>query len=152
MNPTMRDAGAFHAARYGSTSTLTAAGTGDNTEVNADAIDRRGFQSVTVYLGFTATLAATKTLTLSGNLQDCSDLAGTGAADFGDALPATIVATGPGGGGVVKGTVRLGNFNLGMARTHIRAQYTPDLSASGTDTATVWLIYVLGGAEKLPAV
>jgi hypothetical protein len=148
MNPTMNDSGAYIAGRYGATGTLTAAGAGDNTEVNGEWIDRRGFHSLTVFLGYTTALTATKTLSLAANIQDATDSSGTGAADFGTPYPATVQAT---GAGTVKGVRKL-TFDLRMAASHVRVQFTPDLSHSGTDTATVWAIYVLGGAESLPAV
>jgi hypothetical protein len=148
MNPTMSDSGAYIAGRYGATGTLTAAGAGDNTEVNGDWIDRTGFQSLTVFLGYTSSLTAAKTLSLAANLQDATDTSGTGAADFGDAYASAVQATGAG----TKTGVRKLTFNLHMASSHVRIQFTPDLSHTGTDTATVWVIYVLGGAETLPAV
>ncbi|HSF40312.1 MAG TPA: hypothetical protein VLT87_11010 [Thermoanaerobaculia bacterium] len=148
MNPTMNDFGAYIAGRYAAISTLTAGGTGDATEVDGEWIDRRGFHSLSVFFIYTSSLTATKTLSLAANLQDASDSSGTGAADFGDAYAATVQATGAG----TKIGVKQLDFDLRMASSHVRIQYTPDLSHTGTDTATVAVLYVLGGAEALPAV
>ena len=81
---------------------------------------------------------------------DATSSGGSGVADFGDALAATVVATGGSGGSTVTGVVEL-DFDLTGAEAYVRAQYTPDLSATGTDTATLAVTYVLCGAESQPA-
>lgn len=137
------------AARFAAISTATAGGTGDATEKDCAYIDRQGFASLKVIIGYTATLAADKTLSIAANLQDATSLAGAGVADFGDAMASAVVATGPTGGGTVTGVVEL-DFDISGADQYVRLQYTPDLSATGTDTATLSAVYVLGGAQVQP--
>ncbi|EHJ49501.1 hypothetical protein DFW101_3505 [Solidesulfovibrio carbinoliphilus subsp. oakridgensis] len=137
------------AARFAAISAATAGGTGDATEVDGAYIDRQGFSSLKVIIAYTATLAATKTLTVAANLQDATSTAGAGVADFGAALATAVVATGPTGGGTVTGVVEL-DFDVSGADRYVRVQYTPDLTATGTDTATLSAVYVLGGAQVQP--
>ncbi len=100
-------------------------------------------------IAYTTTLAATKTLSLAANLQDATSSSGTGVADFGTALAATIVATGDTGGSTETGVVEL-DFDVSGADQYVRIQFTPDLNATGTDTASISAIYVLGGADVNP--
>lgn len=150
MHASMADAVALIAARYGAIATLTAGGTGDATEINGAYVDRLGFASVKVVVAYTATLAGGATLTIAANLQDATDDAGAAVADYGDAYAATVVATGPSGGGTVTGVVEL-DFPLYAAKRFIRAQATPDLSAANIDTARVAITYVLAGPTDGPA-
>lgn len=127
-----------------------AAGTGDNTEFNTGYVSRKGFSSCVVVIAGRATLAEGETLAVAGNLQD--DVAGDGGAvnDFGSALAATVVATGPAGGGTV-GFCKKVAFDLSGADEYIRYQCTPNLSASGTDTFDIGVGIILGGADETPA-
>lgn len=137
------------AARFAAISSATAGGTGDTTEVNGAYVDRQGFSSLKVLIPYSAVLAATKTLSIAANLQDATSSAGAGVADFGSAMASAIVATGPTGGGTVAGVVEL-DFDVSGADQYVRVQYTPDLSATGTDTANLAAVYVLGGAQVQP--
>lgn len=146
----MHDMGALLTARYGLGNTAaTAGGSGDATEVSGAWIDVTGFESIKVLVPFTTTLAATETLTFAANLQDATAIGGTGAADFGDAIAATVVATGPAGGGTVTGVVEM-DFDVSQSRGFVRVQATPDLSRGATDTAAFSVVYVLGGAMREP--
>lgn len=137
------------AARFAAISSATAGGTGDTTEVNGAYVDRQGFSSLKVLIPYSAVLAATKTLSITANLQDATSSAGAGVADFGSAMASAVVATGPTGGGTVTGVVEL-DFDVSGADQYVRVQYTPDLSATGTDTANLAAVYVLGGAQVQP--
>jgi len=150
MHPNSTDSGAGLAVRYANVgTTATAGGSGDATEVDGAWIDRQGFNSITVAIPYTATLAEDETLSVAANLQDASDSSGTGAADFGTALAATVQATGDTGGSTETGAVKL-TFDLTEADRYVRIQFTPDLSAANTDTAKLAAAYVLGGAVELP--
>lgn len=150
MHASMNNAVALIAARFGAAGVdVTAGGSGDATEVNCAWIDRRGFASLKAVVTFTTTLAAAATLTFAANLQDASDGSGTGAADFGTALPATVVATGPGGGGTVTGVVEL-DFDVTGADRYCRLQVTPNLSAANTDVLEFGVTYILAGATDNP--
>ena len=131
----------------------TAGGTGDNTAVLGTAIDRLAMAGVAlnaeIILAFSAVLAATATLTLKTvKVQDSAD--GSTWADFATFTDPGVVATGPTGGGTVAGVVKFG-VNLGSARRFVRVDYTPDLSASGTDTCQVLAVLNFGGFDRLPA-
>ncbi|MBO6511772.1 MAG: hypothetical protein JJ979_25360 [Roseibium sp.] len=86
---------------------------------------------------------------MAANLQDASDNAGANVADYGDVLESTVVAAGGSGGSTEKDTVEL-DFDLTGAKRYIRPQFTPDLSAANTDTATVSATLVLMGTRKQP--
>ena len=145
----MEDIGNFIKTVFAGFATATAGGAGDATEVDGGWIDRLGYDSLVASMGFRAVLAQTQTLTLAANLQDADDDQGTGAADFGDALAATVVATGETGGSTEVGTKEV-DFNLRGARRYVRLQFTPNLSAANTDTATVMAQAVLAGAVRSP--
>lgn len=132
----------------------TAAGSGDATEVNGQWVSRDianvGMAvSAKLVIGYEAVLAEGKTLTIAANIQDATDSSGTGVADYGTAVAATTVATGDTGGSTERGTIEL-DFDLAEANEYVRAQFTPDLSASGTDTAKVSAHWVFFGAPKGP--
>lgn len=136
----------------GGYATATAGGAGDATEVNGASIDRQALanthQSVVVAIPAVATLASGATLTIAANLQDSDN--DSDWTDFGDALAATVVATGPSGGGVRRGVAKLSQ-NISGARRYLRVQVTPNLSAAGTDTAIQSeATFVFGGGEELP--
>lgn len=144
------DIGSYLAALCGGYTTATTAGTGDNTEVDGPYLAvPQGAKSCAVWLLHRATLGAAETLALLGNLQDAADGSGTGVADYGTALSSTTAQTGAATNGL--GITKLGDFNLAGARSHLRVQFTPNLSASGTDTAHVMAVVVFGGVEELPA-
>jgi hypothetical protein len=138
------------AARHSSAGVdVTAAGAGDNVEVDGAWIDRSGLLSGKAVVVYTATLAQGETLSIAANAQDADDSSGTGAADYGAALTSTVVATGDTGGSTETGVVEL-DFDLMGARGFLRLQFTPDLSASGTDTAELAAVWILGGADEQP--
>lgn len=150
-----KDFGAYmKPVRAGAEVDVTAGGSGDATEVNGAWIDTKGFESLEAILSYTATLAATETMTLAANIQDADTIAGANAADVStqylSALSATTVATGDSGGSTETGIYSVG-VDLTMLRRFVRIQWTPNLSASGTDTAKIGSLYVLGGAKYPPA-
>jgi len=137
------------AGRYAAISTATAGGTGDATEVDGAYIDRQGFDSLKVIIAYKAVLAQGKTLSIAANLQDATSSGGAGVDDFGAAKAAGVVATGGAGGSTETGVVEL-DFDISGANQYVRVQYTPDMNASGTDTATLSAVYILGGAQVQP--
>lgn len=148
---TSRDIGAQIAGRACAAATAVAAGTGDATEVSGQWIDRQGFLSAKLIVTYQAVLAEGETISIAANLQDATDSSGTGAADFGTASADAVRATGGSGGSTERGVVEI-DVDLSAARQYVRAQFTPNLSASGTDTAILSAVLVLGGAESIPAV
>lgn len=142
------DSGAYITPRFCGAASALAAGAGDNTEVDGVYIDRQGFMSATLVIGAVATLAAAATLSLAHNLQHDADGTGAGT-DFGVVTGATVRLTG-GGGGTTERIAIAVRYNLATAMRYVRAQFTPNLSAGGTDTAIVAAILLLGGADELP--
>lgn len=137
--------------RAAANTAVTAGGGGDNTEVVGVILDRAalGFpKSCVVAIPFTATLAATQTLTVAWDIDE-GDASNLSDAEVLTSAAAQVVATGPAGGGTVTGTFEA-NVNLGGAGRYVRLNFTPNLSASGTDTAALSAVIVFGGADRLP--
>jgi hypothetical protein len=144
--------GKIAVARAGANTAVTAGGGGDNTAVTGVILDRAAFgwpQSAVFAVPFTTTLAATQSLSLntvvvqSGEASNLSDA--TTLASRANGIVASSV-----GGGTVTGVVEL-DVNLSTAGRYVRFNYTPDLSATGTDTAALSSVAVFGGAIRLPA-
>lgn len=157
----VRNIGAYITGRFcAAEADALAAGTGDATETSGAYIDRQGFHSAKVMVFYTATLAEDKTLSIASNLQDASASDGTGVADYGAVYANAVVATGDTGGSTETGVIEYDIDFLGgtqgaadgtVANRYIRIQFTPDLSATGTDTAKLYGVVILGGAEDVPA-
>jgi hypothetical protein len=131
----------------------TAGGAGDNTAITGATIDR--FEKAGIPLNaqivvlWTATLAATKTLTLKTvKVQDSAD--GSNWADFATYTDPGVVATGPTGGATLSGATEIPGVDLSSARRYVRLLFTPDLSATATDTALVVGMFNLAGYDRLP--
>lgn len=139
--------------RYAIASTAaTANGSGDNTQIVGATIDRQaaGYAlEALLAMAFTTILASTKTLTFKSVVitHDTASNMGTEAtlASFSD----VVVATDPGGGSTITGTQEY-RADLSGANRYIRFKVTPDLNASGTDTATVFGIVLLAGGQIQP--
>lgn len=122
----------------------TAAGSGDNTEVNGVTLDTNALtsraNSVLFIVDVKAVLTDAKSITVTANLQDSAD--GSSWTDITD--PATIFTVTSSGGTTETGVGTLG-YDLSRARRYVRIQATPDLSHSGTDTASICGVAVFGG-------
>jgi len=154
-----RNVGAGIAGRFGGTVAVTAGAGSDGAEVDGNWIDIKGYSSAKVVVAFAATLADTESITLAANVQDASASDGTGAADYGAVFASTLMVTSDGG------TTEIGQAEFDIdflggtqgaadgtcADQYIRVQFTPTMSASGTDTAVVTAVVVLGGADVEPA-
>jgi hypothetical protein len=133
--------------------TSTAAGTGDATSVTGLTIDRQGFgngsmpASALVGVHYETTLASGATLSIGYAVQDSAD--NSTWADYQTATYA-LAATGPSGGGAVKGSFNVA-VNLGSARRYVRLNYNPDLSATGTDTSYSDAVGFFAGFDRLAA-
>jgi hypothetical protein len=132
--------------------TAVAAGSGDATEIDGPAIIRTSlgslYESVKLSIHGNATLASGLTLTIAANLQDSAD--GSTWADFGTALAATVVATGESGGSAELFETFL-DADIRGAKAYLRAQVTPDLTHTGTDTALIGGTLIFGGPTTYPA-
>lgn len=130
----------------------TAAGAGDNTAITGATIDLQaaGYpREALLAMGFTTALAANKTLTFKTVLitHDTASNMGTEAtlATFSD----VVVATDSGSGSTITGTQEY-RAALAGANRYVRFKLTPDLNASGTDTATVFGVVLLAGGQIQP--
>ncbi len=135
--------------------TATAAGGGDNTEVDGQWVDRElsgvGIAlSAKLVIAFTSALQQDATLTFALNFQDATSSAGAGSADFAAAVAATVAATGDSGGSTETGTFEV-DIDLGAARQWIRTQVTPNLSRGGTDTVEWSSILMFYGDHRQPS-
>lgn len=152
MNPQFHNGGAYSRSAFVAINkTATAAGTGDATEVDGAWVDRKPsdvgvFQSAKLVIPYTASLTADKTLAFGVQFRDATDSSGTGAADYGDAIASTVVASAT---GTNTGTVEV-DIDLAAAREFVQAQITPDLSATATDTVEWAAVLVLYGADRQP--
>ena len=145
-----RDIGAFIEGVNALLANVVTAGTGaDGLEQDGYFNDRSRRLSGVLVIAYTAVLAQDATLSLAANLQDASDSAGTGAADYGDALANAVVATGDTGGSTEIGTVEI-DVDLSGADAFVRGQVTPTLSAVATDTVALSAVLVLSGGDEYP--
>ena len=131
---------------------LVAAGTGDNTAVTGVIIDRASYkypQSMVASLSWQAVLAASKKLTMKSVVIEHGDASNlSDAANY--VAPADVdVKVDGGSGGTYRGAQEY-NVDLSAAKRYIRLKYTPDLNASGTDTAEVAAQFIFGGFGVLP--
>lgn len=137
--------------RAAANTAATAGSTGDNTAVTGVTIDRVEIgtpQSCVVAIPFTATLAATATLSLAYTVQEGNASNMSDAATLQSGVSA-VIATGPSGGGTVTGTFEVSVPLMGAGR-YVRVNFTPNLSAADTDTAALSAVMVFGGADRLP--
>lgn len=148
--PEIENIGSKIAVVRGAANTAVTAGAGgDNTAVTGVIIDRAALgwpKSGVVAIPFTATLAASQTLSVAITVQD-GDAANLSDAGTFATRANAVVATGV---GTVTGTIEL-DVNFTGAKRYVRANFTPDLSATGTDTAALSEVIVFGGAIRLPA-
>lgn len=136
---------------------LTAGGAGDNAAITGQWIDRMAFGAgslplnAELVLAWQAVLAATKTLTLGTvKIEQSSDGVNADPTAYMTFTDPGIVATGPTGGATLRGAYKLNVF-LGSAKRFIRADFTPDLSNTATDTAIVLALWNFAGFDRLPA-
>jgi hypothetical protein len=148
----VRDLHAVASVRRAAANTaVTAGGAGDATAVTGVIIDRAALgwpKSIVAAIPYTATLAQAATLSLAYTFQhgDASNL--SDAATYASATTA-VVATGGTGGSTETGTFEVG-INIEGAKRYVRLNFTPDLSASGTDTAALSAVIAFAGADRLP--
>lgn len=128
---------------------ITAGAGNDGVEQNGHWIDRSKALSAKLIISFSAVLSEAETLSIAANFQDASDSAGSGVADYGDALANAVVATGGVGGSTEVDVVEL-DVDLSSADLFVRGQITADLSAAGVDTVDLAAVLVLGGYNELP--
>jgi hypothetical protein len=142
----------------------TAGGTGDNTAKVGTIIDRllgcvagetpvdtmQQYLSGVFVVPYVTTLSAGKTLSLTVSCEDGEEAALGDTADYTEGDFAKAVVASSVSGGTVKG-VAVFPVALDNAGRYVRFTATPDLSATGTDTATIGpATLVLGGGFHVP--
>ena len=133
--------------------TSTAGGSGDGTTVTGNTIDREGFGNGSLPLSalmgviFETTLQSGATLSVGYDVQSSPD--NSTWADYQTATYA-VAATGPSGGGAVKGQFNV-RVNLTSAARYVRFNYAPKCSSTGTDTSYSDGVGVFGGFDRLAA-
>jgi hypothetical protein len=143
---------ALVSVRNGSTSTsATAAGTGDNTTKTGIVIDR---EALNMPMSAVATVLADATLSSGANLKVTFSIAegpdGTNFSTY-QTTGAQTTLTAVGGASTKSGQVSLA-VNLSGARRYVRLDHIPDLSAAGTDTSLTRAVWAFSGEDRLPAV
>jgi hypothetical protein len=130
---------------------LTAAGTGDNTEIVGSSLDITALASrpgsVCFIVHAKAVLTEAKTLVIVADVEYSAD----GSTWTSLVAEATIMTlTGDTGGSTeadaVKVEARLDKADL----KYVRINATPNLSATGTDTARVAIAAIFGGLQNVP--
>lgn len=141
------------AATASDSATLTAGGTGDNTQVNGLVLDRNALGSplsASFLARYKAVLGQANTLSLSATVQTADDSGISTNVNTLATFTKAVVDTGGTGGSTQRGVVRF-PVDFAGAQQYVRIQFTPDLSAANTDTAEVSVVAVLGGQDFLPA-
>lgn len=146
-SPWKNDIGAYLKVSASAGGRLVAAGTGDAAEVTGIGVDTLGYGSAKLVIAAQAVNTATKKLQLSSVKISYSADNSSWDSDT-EQLSANVdVVTGTG--------AQVGSYTLDIDLTgqkrYVRVKYTPDHTASGTDTAEVTAVFVLGGASTVPA-
>ena len=128
---------------------ITAGGTGDAAAITGTTIDTLAYRgdAMLLIVSANAKLADTKTLSVAATLQESSD--GTNWDSAETLYAATVIAT-----GATPTTwydeVKATHVELKHRKRYIRFNVTPDLSNTGTDTATIHIVGVMGGSKVTP--
>ncbi|MHB1086150.1 MAG: hypothetical protein ACYCZ0_00185 [Minisyncoccota bacterium] len=121
----------------------------DGAWINRELADVGMALSAKLVINYSAVLADTSdTLTAAVQFQDATDSAGTGVADYEDAVAATVVETANSGGETVTGTIEV-DIDLSGAEKFVRAQITLVGLAGGTVAYSA--IMVLFGDHRQPS-
>ena len=128
--------------------TLTAAGTGDATLITGDSINIGALAarpaSVVFEIAGRAVLAATKTLVIAALVEGSVD----GSTWTTLIASSTVLTLTSASGSTEVGVGRIGVDLIQADLNYIRLKATPDLNASGTDTAIVAAVAVFGTPAK----
>jgi hypothetical protein len=125
----------------------TAGGAGAAAAAAGTAIDLTAlpdrFEAVAFTIAATATLAATKSLTVAAKIETSSD--NTNWSDL--TTSATVLSLTSTAGDTQTGAAVL-DVSLEYASRYVRLNFTPDLSATGTDTASISRTALFTGRRK----
>ena len=121
---------------------VTAGGAADNVAQNGPAINRRGHYGAVLVVPIACALAASQNVQVTAKIQHRPE--GGAFVDLPGAT-ATVTLTNPTTNGLLELDVQLEG-----AEAEIRAVVTANLSAAGTDTATLGAVVVLGESQAAP--
>lgn len=155
-NSLLKDMGPELGFMYAAANTaVTAGGSGDATLVTGVTIDTMAattngfkptdFNGIIFVVGYTTTLTATKGISVTALVEDSAD--GSSWATF--VASKTIINYTSTPGGTFTGTGKIG-ADLTGARRYVRVKFTPDLSATATDTAAISCQACLTGGTYMP--
>lgn len=137
----------IYAVYAGAAVAVTAGGGGDATAALTPAIDLAAlpdrFEAVTFVAPVTTTLAAGKSLTVTGKFVTSDD--DVTYVDMTSA--ATVLTLSSAGGGTVTGAI-VADCSLEYAKQYVKFSITPDLSAANTDTANIQRSLQFSGRRK----
>lgn len=144
-----RDFGSqFYQSLAAAITDLTAGGTGDNTKVTGSTLDQAAlstrFSSVVFLIVYKAVLSAGKKLTVALEVQHSDD----GSTWTTYETVSAAVENIDGGSGSTVGGVGKKSYDLRALKRYVRANITPNLDASGTDTARVGCVAILGSGDR----
>ncbi|HVJ44729.1 MAG TPA: hypothetical protein VM639_24745 [Dongiaceae bacterium] len=131
---------------------VTAGATPDNHNVTGLAIDRETMHlppAAVLAVYFEAVLGAAKTLAIKNVSIQHSDDGATNWATYLTLTDPGVVATGQSGGSTERGQVQ-NSVNLSGAKRWVRTMFTPDLSATNTDTCEVMSSLIFTGFDTIP--
>lgn len=131
---------------YQGIATAVAGGTGDDTAITGASVLADKYNSGKLVITYTTTLADTKTLDLDVLFYHSDDNSTWTTVTV---ETAKVVATGTTGGSTHTGVYEY-DFNREKIGRYIKCTVTPNLNATGTDTARVATLFVLGGAYENP--
>lgn len=114
--------------------------------IDTEALGTR-FNALAMRVAARATLGEDETLIVQAKLQTRAD-AGDDWADIGEAAP-ILVLTGGEGGTTERGVGTIG-LDMAFAQRYLRVVATPALSASTSDTASLFGLAEFAGAERMP--
>lgn len=129
---------------------LVAGGGADGVEINGDSVNRDRYNSALLLVAVKGAITAAQTLTVAVQLQHADDN-GAGAAGAYADLSASYAVTSVVVDNTTTEALMAVSIDLSEAKEWIRCQITPTFSAGATDTGEVAAVWVLGGAEVLPA-
>ena len=148
MNAYMNNFGALCKVEYGNIlATKITAGltTLDNVDYESATIDRAGYGSAKIMVGYSASLACgvTAPAKITVAMKDSTD--DSTWTDYADVLASSTLAA------ITSTGVKEVDVDLASYSRYIKVKYTPDLTASNTDTLITGFDVLLGGATELPA-
>lgn len=127
---------------------LVAGATEDGVKVTGFTIDRKDFLGGTLRIGYTASLADTKTIAFAVERQTSADDLTWATATVVQA--STVADTGTTGGTDESGVVEVVDDDFDVEPRYVRYNITPTMSATATDIAVWTATMSLYGTHKVP--